>query len=550
MTRDEQRELMARALVEELTSEEAELLLQECRRKPELLEELSRLVISERLLAYLHLYPDEGAFEQEIQQRLRQADAPRGKIIWAVPWRQAYWRQAAAIAALLVLLGSLAVALWPRKDLEASVLVLRTEALVVTPGQPVLKSGRELTARRLQLDSGLLELQFEGGARVIVEGPADFEVGGTSRCILHRGKVVARVPKSAHGFAVDGPRGRLVDLGTEFAVNVNPSGDTEVHVLEGRVEATPKGQQKPVELAANQALRLTSDATQSLPLDATGFVTDMPPDTRGPIGYVHWAFDEGQGEVSRNSGQGLASEKAWAHLLSFEDRGPGPQWVPGQFGSGLALNGEGDYVECEFGGIGGGQARTVAFWVKVPQDLRLDQSDAIINWGTDAREGAVWRVSVNNNTDSQVWGGPLGRLRLGVNGGFVVGTTDLRDDRWHHCAVVMYGGARPNVGSHVLIYIDGQLEPAARKKVFEISTDIQHATAHNIWIGRNLSYRTAGQKVPGGSPFFRGCVDEVFVFNAALTQEQIVSLMKYNRLEASLPVAAGSTVRGKSHDHT
>ncbi len=69
------------------------------------------------------------------------------------------------------------------------------------------------------------------------------------------------------------------------------------------------------------------------------------------------------------------------------------------------------------------------------------------------------------------------------------------------------------------------------KKVFEISTDIQHATAHNIWIGRNLSYRTAGQKVLGGSPFFRGSLDEVFIFNAPLTQQQILFLMKHNRFE-------------------
>jgi hypothetical protein len=33
-----------------------------------------------------------------------------------------------------------------------------------------------------------------------------------------------------------------------------------------------------------------------------------------------------------------------------------------------------------------------------------------------------------------------------------------------------------------------------------------------------------------GGPFFRGAVDEVFVLNAALDQEQIRSLLKYNRL--------------------
>jgi hypothetical protein len=545
MTSEEQRHWVAGALAGELTAEESQLLLAKCRRQPELLDELSRLTVIERLLSYVHVYSDDAIFVREVRERLRQAQAPPEKIIWALPWWQPVWKWATPAAAVLLLWGSLAAIRWLKNGPETRVRIVRTEAVSTAPGQPVLQTGRELPARRLQLVSGLLELQFQSGASVILEGPADFEVASALRCVLHRGKVVARVPEAAHGFTVEGPRGRLVDLGTEFGVTVRPSGDTEVHVLDGRVQAIPNGPQKPLELKVNQALRLTSQKTEALPVDTTAFVTDMPPGINGPIGYVHWAFDEGRGNISRNTGQGLAHEKAPAHRLSFEQQGPGPEWVPGQFGQGLSLNGNGDYVECDFVGIGGGQPRTVAFWVKVPQDMKLDQSDAIINWGTDARLGAVWRVSINNNPDPnpEKWGGPLGRLRVGVHGGYVVGTTDLRDDRWHHCAVVMYGGKRPNLGSHVLIYIDGQLEPAARKKVFEISTDVQHATAHNIWIGRNLSYREAGQKVLGGSPFFRGCVDEVFVFNAALPQEQIISLMKYNHLEALPPIVANRNPR-------
>ena len=137
-------------------------------------------------------------------------------------------------------------------------MVVRTEAVSLTPGQPVLSIGRQLPAQRLQLDSGLLELRFTSGATVILEGPADFEVASALRCVLHRGTVVARVPEQARGFTVEGPRGRLVDLGTEFGVRVGNSGDTEVHVLKGRVEAFPTNQQKAIELTENQALRLTS----------------------------------------------------------------------------------------------------------------------------------------------------------------------------------------------------------------------------------------------------------------------------------------------------
>ncbi len=531
MTREEQRQLVASALADELTPEQASLLLEECRRDSALVEELTRLTVTDRLLAHLHLCGDDDAFVREVRLRLRSTEPAPGKILRPFPWWQPIWKLAAAAAAV-ALLGSL-VLLAPRLKHrpESSALVVRTEALMLSPGQPVLSVGRYLPMQRLQLDSGLLELQFTSGASVILEGPADFEVAGALRCVLHRGAVVARVPEQARGFTVDGPRGRLVDLGTEFGVRVGKSGDTEVHVLKGRVEAYPTNQVKAIELNENQALRLTGETNLNLPADATAFVTDMPPGAKGPIGYVHWAFDEGRDKLVRETGRGLRDQPANGHLLTFENQGAGPTWVPGQFGHGLSLNGAGDYVECEFAGIGGTQPRTVAFWVKVPKDFDLMQSDAIINWGTDARYGGVWRLSVNNAPETNnLWGGPIGRLRVGVHGGYVVGTTDLRDDRWHHCAVVMYGGKRPNMGSHVLIFIDGQLEPAARKKVFEISTDIQDATAHNIWIGRNLSYRMAGQEVAGG-PFFRGCVDEVFVFNAALTQEQILSLMKFNRLE-------------------
>jgi hypothetical protein len=541
MIRDEQRPLVASALVDDLTPDQAARLLEECRREPELLAELSHLTVTDRLLAHLHLYGDDEAFVREVGLRLRSVEPARDKILHPFPWWQPFWKLAAA-AAVVALVGSLLLVPHWKNGPESNVMVVRTEAVSLTPGQPVLSIGQQLPAQRLQLDSGLLELRFKSGATVILEGPADFEVASALRCVLHRGTVVARVPEQARGFTVDGPRGRLVDLGTEFGVRVGNSGDTEVHVLKGRVEAFPTNQQNAIELTENQALRLTSLTNLALPADATAFVTDLPPGSKGPIGYVHWGFDEGQSNLVRETGQGLLNQPAPGHLLSFENQGPGPSWVPGQFGGGLSLNGRGDYVECEFAGIGGGRPRTVAFWVKVPKDFDLMQSDAIINWGTDARQGGVWRLSVNNAPETNsLWGGPIGRLRVGVHGGYVVGTTDLRDDRWHHCAVVMYGGQRPKMGSHVLIFIDGQLEPAARKKVFEISTDVQDATAHNIWIGRNLSYRTAGQEVPGG-PFFRGCVDEVFVFNAALTQEQIVSLMKFNRLDDSavsgLPSAA------------
>ena len=528
MTSEEQAQLLARAGAGELTPDEAARLLEACRSDPALLAKWGRLTVVERLLAHGHLYPDDGAFEREVRARLADtaaecAPVPPRAAGWGARWA---WGAAAVFA-----LG--AVLWWAEGPGAAEAQIVRIESASWAAGEAAPQVGEEFRNRRFQLAGGLVELKFARGANVIVEGPADFEVLGAQHAFLHQGRVVARLPKGTKGFILDSPRGRLVDQGTEFGVRVGESGDTEVHVLEGEVEARPASQRETVQLFANQAARLTTGQVEHFAADAVGFVTDLPPLATGGIGSLHWSFDEGSGEISFNRGQGLGAAQAKAMFRSEQAGGAGPAWISGQFGSGLFFDGKGDFVECEFPGIPGGEPRTVAFWVKVPADSTVAEGFGIINWGTH-KPGLAWQISVN----PQETEGPVGRLRLGVMEGWVVGTTDLRDDRWHHCAVVMYGGHRPDSSTHILLYVDGELEPAARKAVREIRTEINSAAAHNMWICRNLAYRGPGAGYSFGR-FFRGSVDEVFVFNAALDQEQIRSLMKSNRLPPPAVVAQG-----------
>lgn len=544
MTHEEQQHLLASAGTGDLTRDESARLLEACRRDPALAAKLGQLTVVERLLAHGHLYPDDGAFVREVQVRLQVARAgnPPAQFDSAGRERQrgdeqplagarSYilrftrpWAWAAAAALMFVILAWWTVRLTP-----PNAQIVRMESATWDATQFPLKVGDDIDSHRLQLTSGLVELKFARGATMIVEGPADFEVRGPERAILYQGRVVTRLPKGTKGFILDSPRGRLVDQGTEFGVSVGPSGDTEVHVLEGKVDAVPNNRQQTVQLSVNQAARLTPERVEQFTADAVGFITDLPPTSAGAIGYLHWSFDEGQGLESHNRGGGLGLPQARALLRAYPENAPGPQWIAGQFGSGLAFDGRRDFVECEFPGISGTEPRTVAFWVKVPRDSGVEEGYGIINWGTN-KPGLAWQISVNPNDRE----GPLGRLRLGVHQSWVVGTTDLRDDRWHHCAVVMYGGHRPDAGTHILLYLDGELEPAARKAVGQIRTQITGPEAHNMWLGRNLGHQRIDQPNPMGR-FFRGSVDEVFVFNASLNQEQIRSLMKYNRL---LPVPA------------
>lgn len=74
------------------------------------------------------------------------------------------------------------------------------------------------------LASGVATFQFDYGAEVVVEGPAEFSFVSAERMTLHSGRLFARVPTRAVGFTVDIPGGSIIDLGTEFGVIARPTG--------------------------------------------------------------------------------------------------------------------------------------------------------------------------------------------------------------------------------------------------------------------------------------------------------------------------------------
>lgn len=100
--------------------------------------------------------------------------------------------------------------------------------------------GRDMGAgKTLRLMRGLAEIEFERGARLILQGPAGLQlISGNEARLLH-GSLTARVPVRAVGFTVYSPQGKVVDLGTEFGLSVDDQGATAVRVFEGRVVASP-----------------------------------------------------------------------------------------------------------------------------------------------------------------------------------------------------------------------------------------------------------------------------------------------------------------------
>jgi hypothetical protein len=399
----------------------------------------------------------------------------------------------------------------------------------VDAGAPVATGAALDPGSRLRLAAGFIEVAFSSDVRLVLEGPGDLEILGGKHAKLYEGRAVARIHSSkGQGFILDSPRGRLIDRGTEFGVAVAKDGSIEVHVLEGRVDVARLGGRPEVRLGENEAIRVTTESTVPMEVKATEFLTALPPQRSGTLRYIHWPFDEAEGPACLDHGHELGNGDAAVLLTAFDGKGPLPQRVPGRIGRALRFDGEGAFGETPFRGISGRNPRTVAFWVRVPVDSKPEHGFGILAWGNVRKPGAAWQISVNPWEEE----GPLGRLRVGTSQGTVVGSTDLRDGQWHHCAVVMYGGERPSTATHLLLYVDGRLEPSPTKQVRDIDTETHPddaALSHGVWLGRNLAFYDRDiTSVPGGR-FFRGDLDEVFIFDAALSSDEIGTLRRTNR---------------------
>ncbi|AQQ10334.1 FecR protein [Sedimentisphaera cyanobacteriorum] len=86
----------------------------------------------------------------------------------------------------------------------------------------------------IALDEGFIEIELNSGVSFTAEGPASFEVISDDQIELSYGELYVTVPNQAVGFQVTTENSKIIDLGTEFGVSQEISGDTEVHVTKGK----------------------------------------------------------------------------------------------------------------------------------------------------------------------------------------------------------------------------------------------------------------------------------------------------------------------------
>lgn len=130
-------------------------------------------------------------------------------------------------------------------------------------GGPAPVEGQPLSRGELHLLEGLVLLRFHGGATALLSGDVrvDLESRGSMR--LYHGRLNAHAPEEAIGFTVRTPVSDVVDLGTEFALEVKRTGETKLEVIEGAVEyRKPSGRPgSGTLLEGGQAVRLVDKLT-------------------------------------------------------------------------------------------------------------------------------------------------------------------------------------------------------------------------------------------------------------------------------------------------
>ncbi len=208
--------------------------------EPDGAEELMGLLHgnADNLATYCELTSLHLDLGQELRAPIEVTATPFEKKSATAWWSRVSGRQASILAVAAAVLISLTA--WMTNHAEEPDFTARITKKIdcnwgedrwATSTPSILDVGREI-----DLERGLMVVEFANGAEVMLEAPVRFSILSGSSGRLDRGKLTADVGKRGRGFVVEMPGLEVVDHGTRFGASVDPSGTCEAHVFEGAVE--------------------------------------------------------------------------------------------------------------------------------------------------------------------------------------------------------------------------------------------------------------------------------------------------------------------------
>ena len=258
-----------------------------------------------------------------------------------------------------------------------------------------------------------------------------------------------------------------------------------------------------VDVTLEEATTYTLTATNSQG-DVTEEITVGVLVTSEPGLLSHWMVGEAAGETDgtsliSESGEGFIGTFSGTPVFDTEDPAP----VPGGSTASLSLDGANSWVDVlGYNGIGGSEARTLAFWFKGP-GTQMNNNATLIGWGPG---------STGNRFDTRIQGQSGGSIRTEVAGSGSNGTAIIDDGEWHHCAMVVDPTVGITVGD-IQFYIDGVADPLSAVGGTPIDS------------GTNLNLRIGASRTIGGRSL-TGKLDDIRLYDRVLTAEEILVLFQ------------------------
>jgi hypothetical protein len=394
-----------------------------------------------------------------------------------------------------------------------------------------LNNGASLTPGRFKLEKGLIQIEFVSGVSAVIEAPAQFELVSPNRVICNLGKIRAHMPSQAIGFTITTPTYSAVDLGTEFTVQVERSGETQFQVIEGKVDL--RGDRNAQSVVAQQLT--TGQSVRSTPAGRLSPTVAPQSDfvgTEQMLEMATAALRERYDDWNRFSHQirsapnvilyyGFDGHEPWERILHNDGSNTnkmlngaivGCQWTTGRWNGKQALEFKRTTDRVRVNVPGEFESLTYAAWLRV-EGLERWLNSLMLTDGHQPGE-VHWQI-----TDQ-------GQLMLGVKAEpnkshdfyspSLIGPKDL--GRWVHLACVYNG--KDGYVSH---FLDGA--EVSRENI-RIPTKLRIGPAEiGNWVPQDLrEYRIRS---------LNGRIDEFILFNTPLTTEQIRSIYEAGKPQSS-----------------
>jgi hypothetical protein len=400
--------------------------------------------------------------------------------------------------------------------------------------------------RRYALVSGLMEITYDTGAKVILQGPVTYEVKSAAGGYLSVGKLAAKLAKRAEGggrkadsplspfstplFSVWTPTAIVTDLGTEFGVEVSQEGQTTSHVFRGVVEVEPcvDGQR-----LNGRKVRLTANESVHIEKCPNGVELNVRRGTADAAAFVRTEQLSALVEEQRLTplhrwqtySRQLRKDPALVAYYTFESAGKDNSILPNVSAAGSVLDGQVDGAEWV---LGRWPEKFALYFhgadtnnkVVLPEQERFKFTKpfSVAVWFQASRfqgisvpslisKGAgAWRIQgcgngsqcLNVNT---TFGMPNGR-----DYPMPPATIEVTDGRWHLVVAVIHPGKDSH---HKRLYVDGRMdgEIAVPAPIYQ--------SDEAIWMGMSSVYKDRD---------YQGRIDEVVILARPMSAEEVAAM--------------------------